>query len=275
MPDPVTPVAPVAPVEAVSAPSTPVQPAPAVVAPAVAAPVVEPVSASSAPVQPAQTVLAEAPKAPETVLGEAMKPAVAPVVPQEVKPVTAEVKTPEGKSDEPAPPPVYDPFTLPDGVTLDKERSDKFTSILAELETNGKVNHALVQQFGQKAVDFHLEEVKRATQEVQDTYLKTFERQKTEWKDSVLKDPEMGGQRFQATVDSALTFIRTHGGTPEQQTEFRNLMEESGLGNHPAMIRLLANAGKAMSEGVPLAAQRPVSAVKSKIETMYGKQALV
>jgi len=242
---------------------------PALVVPA---PVVAPVIVTS------PAVVAEAPKAPETVLGEAMKP-VTEVKPTEVKPVTevqpvkAEIKTPDGKSDEPAPPPVYDPFNLPEGVTLDKERSDKFTNILAELETTGKVNHTLVQQFGQKAVDFHLEEVKRVTEEIQDMYKKTWERQKTEWKDSFLKDLEMGGNRFQTTIDSALTFIRTHGGTSEQQTEFRNLMEESGLGNHPAMIRLLANAGRAMAEGKPLAAQRPVPATKSRIETMYGKSA--
>lgn len=256
MPDQVTPtVAPVqAPVEAV-------QPTPVAVAPVVA-PVVE----------TPPTAVVEAPKAPETVLGEALKPAE--VKPVEAKPaeVTTEI-TPDSKSDEPAPLPVYDPFTLPEGVTLDKERSDKFTGILSELEKSGKVDHALMQQFGQKAVDFHLDEVKRVTAEIQDLYAKTWEKQKIEWKDSFLKDPEMGGNRFQTTVDSALTFIRTHGGTPEQQTEFRNLMEESGLGNHPAMIRLLASAGRAMSEGTPLAAQRPVPAVKSRIETMYGKSA--
>ena len=254
-----------APVVPVTAPVEAVQPAPVVPA-VVVAPVTE-----TPPV-----AVVEAPKAPETVLGEALEKTVekpTEVKPTEVKPATVDNKTPEGKSDEPAPPPVYEPFTLPEGVTLDKERSEKFTGLLSELETTGKVDHALVQQFGQKAVDFHLAEVKRVSEEIQELYKTSWERQKTEWKDSFLKDPEMGGNRFQTTVDSALTFIRTHGGTPEQQTEFRNLMEESGLGNHPAMIRLLANAGRVMSEGKPLAAQRPVSAVKSKIETMYGKQA--
>lgn len=259
---PTEPITPVTSSVPVTVPVEVVQATPVVVAPAVALAVETP---------PAAVV--EAPKAPETVLAEAIdksKPALE--TPQtEVK--AEEQKTPEVKSDEPAPTPVYDAFTVPEGITLDTDRVSKFTEILAELETGGKVEHALVQQFGQKAVDFHISEIKEATDKLTSLYKQTWERQKTEWKDTFLKDPEIGGNRFQTTVDSALNFIRTHGGTPEQQTEFRNLMETSGLGNHPAMIRLLASAGRSMAEGKPLAAQKPVPAARSKTETMYGKSA--
>lgn len=254
------PVAVVAPVEAV-------QVAPVVQAPVVA-PVVEaaPAPVVAAPVQVADTVLGEALSKPVVAPAQEVKPVVV-----EVKPVTQDLtKTQEGKSDEPAPPPVYDPFTFPEGISLDKERVSKFTGILGELERGGKVDHALVQQFGQKAVDFHIEEVKKATEELNTLYKTSWERQKTEWKDSFLKDPNIGGERAQGTVEAALNFIRTHGGTPEQQTEFRNLMETSGLGNHPAMIRMLAAANSSMAEGKPLAAQKPVLAPKSRVSTMYG-----
>lgn len=252
--------------------------------------VVTPVVAPIEVVQPVQTVVVpvvapvaetpvatvvESPKAPEavTVLAEAIDKSKEPpktevLIAEAV--VTGEKKNEEGQSAEPAPPPVYDPFTVPEGITLDPDRVTKFTGILAELETGGKVDHALVQQFGQKAVDFHTAEVKKAVEDVTNLYKTSWDRQKTEWKDSFMKDPEIGGNRFQTTVDAALTFIRTHGGTPEQQTEFRNLMETSGLGNHPAVIRLLANAGTAMAEGRPLAAQKPVSVPKSKTSTLYG-----
>lgn len=250
-------------------------PAPAPVVEAVqAAPVVE-----ATPVTPvvdtAPAPVVEAAK-PETVLAEAIdKSKPAEVAPKEGdKPeVKAETKTPEGQSADPAPPPVYDAFTAPEGVTLDSERIGKFTAILSELETTGKVDHSVVQQFGQKAVDFHVAEIKNVAETLTKFYKDSWDKQKIDWKDSFLKDPEIGGNRFQTTVDSALTFIRTHGGTAEQQTEFRDLMETSGLGNHPAVIRLLANAGRAMAEGKPLAASKPVPATKSKTETMYGKSA--
>lgn len=229
----------------------------------------------------------EAPRS-ETVLGEALEVAStealdvteeAPVEkPEEITPeetpekveVSEEQKNEGGQSEETAPPPKYDPWVLPEGIKLDEERIGEFSNLLAELETSGKATHEAVQAFGQKAVEFHINEVKKTVEQLTDYYQKTWEKQKTDWKESFLKDPDIGGNRFQTTVDSALTFIRTHGGTPEQQKEFRSLMETSGLGNHPAMIRLLANAGRAMSEGRPIAATKPVSQSKSKTATLYG-----
>lgn len=211
---------------------------------------------------------AAAVEAPKTVLGEALteKPKEAPV---EVK--TEEQKSEQGgQSDEPAPSPTYEAWKVPEGITLDNDSVSQFTTILADLETKSKADHALVQEFGQKAVDFHLNELNKAQEKLTEFYKQHWEKQKIVWKDAFLKDTEIGGNRFQTTVDSALSFIRTHGGTPEQQAEFKTLMETSGLGNHPAMIRLLANAGRAMSEGKPLAASKPVSAPKSKTATLYG-----
>lgn len=256
------------------APQTPVVAPTMVVQPIVETPV--------APIAPqVETPVLEAPVAAQTLIAEGLdKPvAVSPTPVAVVEPVVAPVvaETPKiedgGQSDEPAPLPIYDPFIAPEGITLDKDRVGKFTELLSDLELKGKADHALVQEFGQKAVDFHIAEVKQAVENVTNLYKQTWERQKNEWKETFLKDPEIGGNRFQTTVDSALTFIRTHGGTTEQQAEFRNLMETSGLGNHPAMIRILASAGKAMSEGRPLAANQPVLPSKSKVSTLYGKGA--
>lgn len=225
------------------------------------------------PVAPApETALAEAPKAPETLLTEAIKaetkepPKVEPEAPK------VEAQNTEGdQSVEPAPPPTYEPFVVPEGVKLDDTRVKDFTGLLAELEQSGKADHTAVQAFGQKAVDFHINEIKKAVTDVQKFYQTSFENQKNAWRDQTQKDPEIGGNRFDTSVKAALTFIRTHGGTQEQQTEFKNLMETSGLGNHPAMIRLLAKAGAAMSEGRLLQATTPPAAPKSKVATMYGK----
>lgn len=245
---------------------------------AVQTPVVAPVQAVvEAPVvTPAveTTPRVEPPKAPETILAaELDKEIKPPETVAEVKPVVeGEVKNDSGQSEEPAPPPVYDTFTIPEGFTLDNDRVSKFTEILGDLEKNTKADHAIVQQFGQKAVDFHVAELQKQADDFNKYVNTTWERTKQDWKDSFLKDPEIGGNRFQTTIDNAKNFIRTHGGTPEQQTEFRNLMETSGLGNHPTMIRLLANAGLRMSEGQPLAAVQPVPQTKSKLTTMYGSQ---
>lgn len=254
-----------------------------IVAPVIEAPVVAPLVTIEAPVQAVEAPAVETTPVVETPVSEPVKPSETllgedPKVQPEIKPAEADKpvegeqpKTEEVKSEEPAPTPVYDAFTLPEGVTLDDARVKEFTDILSDLETKAKgVDHTLFQEFGQKAVDFHVNEVKSAVEGVTKLYQTTWEKQKTDWKDAFLKDPEIGGNKFQTTVDSALTFIRTHGGTEEQQKEFRNLMETSGLGNHPAMIRILAKAGSAMSEGTPLAANKPLSPPKSKTATLYG-----
>lgn len=265
-----------------------------IIEPIAATPVVEaaPVVAPQSPTEAHTAAVVEAPtpipvaeatlpvdavKPPETVLGVELAK-TNPVIPDpaavaEVKPVAeGEVKNDSGQSEEPAPPPVYDAFTLPEGFTVDNDRINKFTEILGDLEKNTKADHTLVQQFGQKAVDFHIAELQKQAEDTSKYITTSWERTKQEWKDSFLQDPEIGGNRFQTTIDNALSFIRTHGGTSEQQTEFRNLMETSGLGNHPTMIRLLANAGLRMSEGQPLAAVQPVPQTKSKLTTMYGNQ---
>ena len=259
----IAPTPAVAPVEVVQ--TAPVTPAP------VPAPVAEtpPAPAVEAPVAPVEST---------TALGDALKPEIKPAVePDPNAPKAAE--TVEGQSDEPAPPPKevpeapkYEPFTLPENVSLDEAKVSEFTNLLSDLEMKGKADHALVQEFGQKAVDLFINEQKNLVEQINKTQLDTWEKTKTTWKDQTLADPEIGGNRFQTALTSAQTFIRTHGGTAEQQAEFRALMDTSGLGNHPAMIRLLAKAGASMVEGSPLAATKPVTPSKSKTETMYGRK---
>lgn len=210
---------------------------------------------------------------PSTVLGDALKPApVTPVAPVEAAPLApAEPAKVEGQSDEPAPPPTYEPFTVPDGVTLQPERLGDFTSLLGEFEGQSKADHAAVQAFGQKLVERHVAEVQRTLADVQKLNDAKWDRQKMAWHDEFMADPEIGGNRFQTSVDSAIQFIRTHGGSDEQQAEIRQLMNDSGIGNHPAMIRLLAKAGMAMSEGRPLAGRMPAAPPKSNTQKMYGR----
>ena len=48
--------------------------------------------------------------------------------------------------------PTYEPFKLPENVSLEKEPMDAFTKILGEIET-GKLDHTGMQNAGQKLID--------------------------------------------------------------------------------------------------------------------------
>lgn len=248
--------------------------APVVETPKVEAPVAE---TTTAPAEPVKTILGSEPeakvvdiktgeeKAPE-VKTEGEKPK------EEIKPAdekkTDEVKKDEGKqSDEPAPLPTYE-FELSEDSPLDKDKLTDFTKDLAEFETLTKADHAEMQKFGQKMVDRYVAEVQR----LNDEYINAWEQQKNDWKDSFVKDPEIGGNRQTTTINSALEFIRTHGGNETQQQEFRKLMDTTGIGNHPAMIRVLANAMNANREGSPIPGFKPAPENRSKVATRYGNK---
>lgn len=168
--------------------------------------------------------------------------------------------------------PVYETFKFPEGIEVDPDRLGEFTGILADLEVKSKAGHEFVQEFGQKAVDFHVAELQRAVENLNKTQLESWEKTVTDWREATVADPEIGGNRIQTTLDSANKFIRTHGGTSDQQKEFRDLMETSGLGNNPTMLRLLSAAGRAMSEGTPVPATKPPAVPKSKTGALYGRK---
>lgn len=189
------------------------------------------------------------------------------------EPAQADEKEQEGsKSDEPATLPTYDEFQAPEGFTLDEALIGDFSKTLGEFERTTNADHAEVQKFGQSLIDRHVAEVKTSIDRYTTSLMDAFEQQKSDWRQSFENDPEIGGNRKDTTVNAALEFIRTHGGNEEQRKEIHQIMDQTGIGNHPAMIRLLAQAARSSSfmEGKPLPATMPVPTVKNKIEKRYG-----
>lgn len=226
----------------------------------------------------AATLLGAEPAKPaEEKPADAAKPAVEKPADDKTKPAAdakpADAKKDEGsQSAEPAPLPAYEEFKLPEGVTLKPELVGDFTKILGAFE-NGPKDHVSTQAFGQALVDKHVSLVKEGIEKVHESYKQTWEKQKTDWLQEFKDDPVLGGNRQDTTVSAAHKFINTHGGSPEEQAEFRSLMEKTGLGNNKIMIRVLANASKNMAEGRMNPGAKPVKEAKNKTQTLYGKSA--
>lgn len=66
---------------------------------------------------------------------------------------------------------------------------------------------------------------------------------RTEWADTSRADKEFGGDKLGESLATAKKAMDAFA-TPE----LRTLLDESGLGNHPEVIRLFYRTGKAMSE---------------------------
>lgn len=224
-----------------------------------------------APVEPAPAEPAS-PAEPETKKTETLLAKAA--TPEEEKPVEAPADPKEGdkpsevKPEEAAPAPTYEPFVLPEGVVADEAKLGEFTKELSDFEVTTKASHEEVQKLGQQLVERHIGEMQRYTESL----TQAWEKQKLDWKDSFLKSSEFAN-RTDTVVNAAIDAIGIYGGDAKQQTEFRELMESSGLGNHPAMIRVLSNVMLGKVEPKPLAAPTiATGAATSKIQKMYGKK---
>lgn len=225
-------------------------------------PAVEP-----AKVEPTPEVVTEAKKAETLLAGEKKAEAPKP----EEKPTEEAPEVKEEPKEEPKPAEVVEPkyeFKLPEGVTFEEAKMGEVTKMFGDFEIKSKVPHEEMQALGQQMIERHLQEMQRYTESL----TQAWNKQKNDWKDSFLKDPEFAN-RTDTVLNSAIDTISVYGGNAAQQQEFRELMESTGVGNHPAMIRLLANVIQAKQEPKPLAAPMIASPVKtSKISKMYGNK---
>lgn len=130
----------------------------------------------------------------------------------------------EGTKDEkPAEEAVYD-FKVPEGVEIDTAMADEFKAIAKELK--------LPPEHAQKAVDLVVRrEQARAEQ---------FAAQVQSWADEVKADPELGKPE---NLAMARKFIDTFG-----DDKIKSLLNSTGMGNHPDVVRLILKASKGMSE---------------------------
>lgn len=149
----------------------------------------------------------------------------------------AEGAKPEGEA---TPLPKYESYTLPEGVSVDETALGEFNKILGGIEI-GKLDHAGFQNVGQQLVDMHVKGVNDTITKLNDHYVNLHETQKQTWFDNFKSDPEIGGNRMETTVNTARDAIENYGGTEAQVTEFRQLMKDTGVGNNPALIRLITN----------------------------------
>lgn len=66
---------------------------------------------------------------------------------------------------------------------------------------------------------------------------------KQEWREAAAKDPIIGGEKFQENAELA-----RRGFHAVADLELQNLVEQTGWGNHPAVLRAFVKLGKMMSE---------------------------
>jgi len=199
-------------------------------------PVVEPVvTTPAAPVTPAPVVAPVAPAAPEPVTSLLTDPAPAdPAAP-------APVVTPEK----------YD-LKVPDKSLLDAASVEKIASFAKDRGFSQEQAQALLERDNQNAV---------ASEAAQQEALKA---QSQQWVKDVMTDKEIGGKDAKQNVALAHRVIERFA-SPVLVQQLR----ETGLGNHPELLRLFVNVGKMMSDDQLITGSGTPKIEKSAAEVFY------
>lgn len=127
----------------------------------------------------------------------------------------------------------YD-LKMPEGVEVDAELSAALGPEFKEL--------GLTNAQAQKLVDKYIGIQQQRAQAQGETFAKTV----SGWADTAKKDPEIGGDKWEASVQAATRAVNTLG-TPA----LKEYLNASGGGNHPELIRFMAKAGAMISEDIP------------------------
>lgn len=120
----------------------------------------------------------------------------------------------------------YD-FKMPEGVELDGDAAKEFSVLAKEL----KLDNATAQRVADIAVKMQQKQAERTAETVKG------------WADTSKADKEFGGDNLQQNLAVAQKAIDTFG-----SSELKAMLQSSGLGNHPELIRFAFKAGKAISE---------------------------
>lgn len=157
-----------------------------------------------------------------------------------------EAKKEETKAAAPGAPDKYSDFKAPDGIKLDPAVLAKATPIFKEL--------GLSQDSAQKLVDTYRELTDAAVAAPREAYLKMT----SDWLKESQDHPDLRGklgpgQEVNVRIGQLLTSL------PDQKlaSDFREAMDLTGVGNHPAFIRVFDHVAKLLTEGKHVAGNGP------------------
>lgn len=143
-------------------------------------------------------------------------------------------------------------IALPDGLVLDEAVFSKAEPVLRELNLTNEQATKLANVIA----------------EVRASEAEAFVQQVQEWGKATTADPEIGGKALQESLQAGRRALATHG-TPELKT----LLDSTGLGNHPEVVRFFTRIGKTLPvEDKVVTGERSGSSTKSLAEKLYGKK---
>lgn len=165
---------------------------------------------------------------------------------EEAKPEAAEAKTEETAGE-----PVEYTFELPEGVSMADETLEGLKTLAGDLK--------LDQEGADKVKDLGV----KMLEKWQSAQSEALEATKSEWAEASKSDEEIGGAKFMENLAGAKAAMDKFA-----SPELVELLDQSGLGNHPDVIRLFWKLNNQISDDA-LVSGNPAPAPRSRAEIMY------
>lgn len=158
----------------------------------------------------------------------------------------------EKKDDKSGAPEAYADYTMPEGFALDPKVKTRADTLFHELGLN--------QEGAQKAVDLFRE----LTTEAFNQPFQAYQDMRKEWRDAALAHPDLKG-KLGAGQEVNVRIAKMLDGLPDQglASEFKQVMDTTGAGDHPAFIRVLNYLARQSTEGAHVAGNGPTKASQS------------
>jgi hypothetical protein len=158
----------------------------------------------------------------------------------------------------------YEPAGLPEGTVIDKAALEAVTPVARELGLSNEGFSKLAGVYAEKVLPQVTEAV---TSQILAQSAATTAQWATEATESVRTDPAYAGKPLPEVQAIAAKALDRFGGT-----EFRQYLADTGLGNHPAMLKAMFLAGSAIAEDTTFERGGTPAVAKTRAEKFYGPQ---
>lgn len=128
-------------------------------------------------------------------------------------------------------PETYEDFKVPEGMEIDTDLLSEASVVFKDLN--------LDQVSAQKLIDLQADSVQKQAIAQAEHWENTV----SEWKETAKNDKEYGRSFFDESLVTAKEAINTFG-----NDAFKQMLNTTGVGNHPEMVRFLFNVGKLIKD---------------------------
>lgn len=170
---------------------------------------------------------------------------------EEVK--TEEEETKADEKDQPEPI-TMDSITVPEGLEIPDELGQSFLEIVNNSDLTA-------QERAQGLIDLQAQAAQAASERVSEQ----VQEARKQWVEDTKALPDIGGDKLDESLGQIGNLLKLH---DTDDGEFRQILDDSGLGDHPAVVKFLHKIAVAHSEGSPVSG-KPSGQPRSQADRIY------